>query len=190
MSRQACELSRLDPIYNDIPTNWFECTRWAENDCRKKPDNDSVLIQDYIPPCLCFFRRSKRQYLSHIQYSTSNRYQFQADLFQPISGKGEQWESQAGWRNLLGESFRARNIRPSSSWSLYFARIQTDTACLENIQILAIPIAANQYPVWKSGTTSKGSLERLEVLAGRASPRVRASTANFQRGSKRPNIAR
>ena len=95
---------------------------------------------------------------------------------------------QAGATSSGNPSGQGTSSRPAVGPSIT-RQIQTGTACVENIQILAIPIAANRYQVWKSGPTGKRSLERLELLAGRAGARVYASSAALERGCKRPDSA-
>ncbi len=60
---------------------------------------------------------------------------------------------------------------------------------MENIQILAIPIADNRQPIRKSGRTIKGGLECLEILAGGARSKVYAKSTAIQWTGKGPTSA-
>jgi hypothetical protein len=171
MPRRTCDLAPRSSAGRFPGTGWPE-----NNDCRKQPEEHSA-------SCRCFFRFSKR-----LQSRTSQRYSFRSGLFRTRVGQYESWECQAG-RRLPGKSFRAESVRPPGGWSFCCPGSQAGRACLENVQILAVPIAADRQPVWKSGRAGEGSLERLEVLAGRAGTGSHSQSAALRWGSKRPNTA-
>ena len=112
---------------------------------RKRPDKDSLRFRACSATSLCFFRLSKRPAALPHPIPSSHRYPFQADLFQPVIGKYGEWDSQAGWRNLLRKFILAGKVQPPTGGPHDQCFIQAGTTCLEHIQILAIPIAANRY---------------------------------------------